>query len=404
MTSPTCIFRYQYCNGAKCNSLCKNVSKYCHKHANKNDETFEFMEDILHDKKIVNISDMYSIFQYIYQLDITSDKKDIFLKIMSYLMSRMAIISMIYAVVYFDATKYKKKAAISYLYDLFCNTHSMSKSYDKEVIKIQKFLRRHLIRKIRACDEMVSENTEDPFTFDTISEIPDEYKFGYTDSKGHVYIFNAVEFEYFIRQQGAWNPYTKEDLPDHVIRRLYILINHHKLLLKDENDCKWQTALQAYTEVSQVMEKAGFYTSVEWFTKLSYTDCKSIVHMYRVVCKNITGGNMYFPTAFEFNQNTYVYDLCKEIINLFKDSDDHYILCCNFIKTLAMYNKDFYNNMPSWLFNMDVPSVPRLPESNLMIMYVQHMMNDIDDLLYEQSVNNRHYDNLSQYRIFYERL
>ena len=37
--------------------------------------------------------------------------------------------------------------------------------------------------------------------------------------------------------------------------------------------------------------------------------------------------------------------------------DDLYVLCCNFVKALAMCSNDFYENIPSWMSGLNTSSI-----------------------------------------------
>lgn len=414
-----CIFRYQYSDGTKCTDESMEYSQYCKKHINKRNQIFEIMEQCLGNSTITSCADLFKLFVHIYDMPQPLEKMELFYTIVSYLLSRLTIIAVLSKLVLVDIRKYNKKFIITYhMYKLFKNTYQLSKDDNAiyNIIKIQRFLRQKLYEKITACNNLPAENTDDPFTYDSIDEIQPSHKFSYKDSNDHVYIFNAVEFEYFIRTNGKWNPYTKEEIPDYIINRLYILINYNRLQTKSDEEFKWQTPLQAYTEVSQIMEKAGFYTSVVWFDKIDYKTCKNIITVYRELCSGLVDGNMYFPIAFEMHKSTYVYDFAREIINLFKESDAHYLLCCNFIKALAVNIKDFYQNMPAWLVNLEqqqpalsaVTMFGRNRTNAVMFMYFQNMIDDAEEN-YEIDIDfdvvNRRYNSLTRglYGMLYER-
>jgi len=53
------------------------------------------------------------------------------------------------------------------------------------------------------------------------------------------------------------------------------------------------------------------------------------------------------------NNNNYVNVFANEIINLFKNGNEHFILCCNFVKALALVSNDFYDNLPDWISNIN---------------------------------------------------
>jgi hypothetical protein len=385
-----CIFRYFHADGHKCSKHTENNEMYCKKHKGKMNYIFEIMENC----HIHNSLDTYFVIQYIYDNDTydmkcpdvinnNSDyKKWLFYMIIAYLLSKSTILKLLTAFLPHQIeliSKLKKKNMIAIFHDILYNTYNIAKEDNiGNVIKIQKWIRRCLYQKIIKYNDCISENVEDPFSYDSIEEIPKEYKFSYKDHKDHIYIFNAIELEYFIRNHGAWNPYTKDIIPDHVIKRLHILIKYNRLSYKYHEEFKWQTSRHAYTDLSQIMEKAGFYTDVEWFHKLNFKTCKNVISVYRDLCVELS--NAYFARGFEMQKNEFFFDFCKEAIQLFKDADEHYILCCNFMKALAINSDDFYSNLPSWLLNIESP-LPFLHTTNarnstLLYMYVQNLIYD----------------------------
>ena len=92
--------------------------------------------------------------------------------------------------------------------------------------------------------------------------------------------------------------------------------------------------------------------------------------------------NLYFDNNFELREETYIYDFCKESIRLFKDGNNHYLLCCNFVKALALNLEDFYNNLPSWLSSLEtpLPFLNRSPNENngMLFMYIQNLIDNIN--------------------------
>ena len=53
--------------------------------------------------------------------------------------------------------------------------------------------------------------------------------------------------------------------------------------------------------------------------------------------------------------NNIFYDFAREIIKLFENGNDNFMLCCHFIKSIALYNDDFYNNIPDWMADIEMP-------------------------------------------------
>ena len=386
----TCIFWQRH--GSRCKNKMSQDTKYCKRHKKKHQYIFDIMPAKLRAIKCEN--DIYEILKYIYDNDTYEtngeinntyeSKKQLFIIILDYLMPYRKIIETLQSLlIRHTGSSNSKRQLISKIHDLMYNTYLLSEDeiVCSKICEIQRWYRKYLYKKIKEYNTETPENNEDPFTYDSIEEIPENCKFSYKDSKGHVYIFNAVELEYFIRHQGAWNPYTKEALTQSVINRLHIFMKYNKLKAKSEEDVVWLTPLHAFTEVSQLMEKMGFYNDVTWFNKLTFRISKNVIKIYRDLCADIPGGQVYFPFGFEISEKNYVFDFCKEIIRLFKEADDHYLLCCNFVKALALNIDDFYNNLPSWLLNIESP-IPFLNTENsgAFYMYVQNLLDSISTL------------------------
>ena len=394
----TCIFWQRH--GSRCKNKMSQDTKYCKRHKKKHQYIFEIMPAKLRTIKCEN--DIYEILKHIYENDTyetngeinnsIESKKQLFIIILDYLFPYQRIIEILQSLL-IRCTGGSKRQIIRKIHDLMYNTYLLSEDeiVCSKVCEIQGWYRKYLYRKITEYNTETSENNEDPFTYDSIEEIPENCKFSYKDSKGHVYIFNAVELEYFIRHQGAWNPYTKEVLSKSVINRLHIFMKYNKLNPKSDEDVVWLTPLHAFTEVSQLMEKMGFYNDVTWFNKLTFGICKNVIKVYRDLCADIPGGQVYFPLGFEISEKNYVFDFCKEIIRLFKEADEHYLLCCNFVKALALNIDDFYNNLPSWLLNIDSPMPFIDNNSGAFYMYVQNLLDSISSL--ENEIQSAQFNN-----------
>jgi hypothetical protein len=380
MQQDTCMFWKKH--GQRCCNKIFSLNNYCKLHKKKNKYIFEIMQRIKCEE------DIYEILKYIYDNDTydiegkqvkndMQNKKELFINIIDYLMSNTKLTQIIHKMLI--PVSYSKQQNMANLHKVLYNTYEMSN--ETQIVRIQSWIRKKLYKIITQYNTEKAENCEDPFTFDDINEISECNKFSYKDCHGRVYVFNAVEFEYFVRKNGKWNPYTKEPLPDYVVKHLRILMQYNRLNKK--NDSEWQTNLHAFTEVSQLMEKMGFYNDVTWFDKLTFTICKNVIKVYRDMSANISEGPVYFPIDFEISQKHYVFEFCKEVIRLFKEADDHYLLCCNFVKALALNIDEFYNNLPNWLLNVESP-INFLNNNNNLFMYVQSL---IDNITYLEHTN-----------------
>jgi hypothetical protein len=112
--------------------------------------------------------------------------------------------------------------------------------------------------------------------------------------------------------------------------------------------------MNAYTDLSIEVEKRGFYNNPEWFKKMSRADFLKCIKLFRDFSSNVEESKKYF---INISEERFTYDFCEESIKLFNEcNDDLYILCCNYMKSLALCSNDFYNNIPDWLSTYETPS------------------------------------------------
>jgi hypothetical protein len=119
--------------------------------------------------------------------------------------------------------------------------------------------------------------------------------------------------------------------------------------------CIWKTNMNAYTDLSIEIERRGFYNNPEWFNKMEKKDFVKCIKLFKDFSRNIEGiSGRYF---LNMTDEAFVYDFCKESIRLFREcNDDLYVLCCNYMKALALCSNDFYNNIPDWLSTLETAS------------------------------------------------
>jgi|SaaInlV_125m_DNA_1040241.scaffolds.fasta_scaffold27066_3 hypothetical protein len=346
-----CIFRpYQKC-GMRCKNKTRQCQLYCRRHCDAENHIYDFLELLIKNDKITSESELYEIFEYIYELNDYDHEttKEVFENVLNYLFPSRKL---------HDIFKYQrhnpnKSKFITDIFIVFMNTISLScqKNVVNKIIKIQRCIRNWIYKLIKENDRLDPENVEDPFTYDEIEDIPVDHKFSYKDSHMRVYVFDATELEFYISNHSKQNPYTREDIPNYIIDRLYLLIKYNRLNLKSKN--RWNTALQAYTDASQCMEKAGFYNNVIWYEKLNYETCKNVLNLYRLLTTNIENNDSFFSESFILTRENFVFEFCEEMITLFENYENSYLLCCNFLKSIALYINEFYENLPSWVFHIE---------------------------------------------------
>ena len=253
-------------------------------------------------------------------------------------------------------------------YLLNLNTYNIEKNfYDKYKI-INKFFINIIIKKYKYHPSIILNNTEDPFTLDNINDLDKNELFIYKDNNDTNYFFIATELKYFIDTNGSWNPYTKQEFKEETIRNLIYFINRNRLNKKKSvNKYEWNTIQQAFTDVSQIIEKIGFYNDPRWLLKLTSKQIKNIIKTFKLVSRENNESEKYFNNM---NDNSIFYDFAREVIKIFENGNDNFILCCNFIKSMALYSDDFYNNIPEWMSDIEMPvstTLISIPINNLIM-------------------------------------
>lgn len=351
-----CIYRsINECK--KCNRK-KKEGNYCNYHKNNENYIYEIIEDVLKDNIIFNQNSIYKIYKYIYENNEIYTKELIFKTVLNTLYNNNNKLLKIY-------NKYNIKK-IEEIYNINKNTYEIEIT-KKQYNIIKRFIYKCIIKKIKINEK--TDNDEDPFTFDLIKEIPENKLFKYRIDN-RIYGFNALELKYFINISGNWNPYTKEIINNDILKKLDNFIKYNNLNIKDiEYKYKYNTEIQAYTKVSQLIEKIGFYNDVKWFLKLDYKKIKLIIKSFNYMSICIKQPLIYFID--EMNEINYKFVFCDNIIKLFNNGDSHFYLCCLFIKALALYSDDFYKNLPEWI--NDIVTSTNINENNN-IFYLIHII------------------------------
>jgi hypothetical protein len=377
-----CICRYNNFN--LCNRHIVNNLLYCRYHKNtKIGYIHKIFYDVFNDKKEINVCDLYMLYRHInnfgYIKELYIDLlKNIPFKILLNIAEKNYIIS--------NDRKYSKNEIYSQLYNINKNTHELESNHlnMKGFCKIQYRIKDILINRIknRIRDKLRDNifkledyesaisrgdymNSEELFTGENICDIPPNRLYvlcnksnnsdcnikSEKSEKSEKYIFEAVELEYFVRKcrenkQEPYNPYNRDKLDEDFLENLYMFIKYNGLIIKNE-EYLWENNMHAFTELSLEIESRGFYNSPEWFQRLKDSDFLKVIKYFKLFSANTPESNKYFN---EIRADTLIFDFCKDAIKMFKEcNDEYYILCCNFIKAMALCSNNFYNNLPTWL-------------------------------------------------------
>ena len=378
----TCIYRqHNSCSPCYFNS---RSDKYCAIHSNNYNIIYDIINDAI-GRNEININEIYNIFKYIYNNDKIYTKEFMF----------KACLKTLYSNHYYLMDIFKKykftKDIIENIFLLNLNTYNIEKNnYKKSEILYRLFIN-NIIKKHKYNPEIKLNNDEDPFTLDNINELNKNELFIYSENNDTNYFFIATELKYFIDTNGGWNPYTKQEFSESTIKNLNYFIKYFKLNNKKSlNKYEWNSIHQAFTDVSQIIEKIGFYNDTRWLLKLTSKQIKNIIKTFKLVSREYEGIENYFV---DITDNNIFYDFAREIIKLFENGNDRFILCCNFIKSIALYSDDFYNNIPEWMVDIETPSIITIPintRSSIVneINNINTLFNSVDIIYFINIMNN----------------
>ncbi len=413
-----CIYRKKKCFNLCNRTTIKNTYYCCHHIHSKKKHLCKIFFDILEENAEIRFEDIYKIYKYI--LENTQDNDDIFINILFIDLLKMIPIVKLSSIYknYIDndnitelinppksikrVLEDNKNNIYMKIYSLNYHTYLFSNKCNiNMLIKFQNIVKYKLLCNSNS-DKGVGTNylnDEDVFTYVNINAIHPRMLFTIKDIRG-TYAFDIVELEYFVRKcinenVVPYNPYTREALNKKTIWRLNMNMLYNNITKKPD-ECKWSTDMHAYTDLSIEIERRGFYNNPEWFKKMSNNDFIKCIKLFRDFSCNVDESKKYFLNI-EYDNDTFTYDFCKESIKMFKEcNDDLYILCCNYMKSLALCSNDFYNNVPDWLSTYETTSyISNISNfTSFISTLISNDFNNIDEIN-DDRFNDNHGNNLS---------
>lgn len=196
-------------------------------------------------------------------------------------------------------------------------------------------------------------NAEDPFTMEPIGSIPEALRWDYEDSHGHRYVFHAPSLDYFIKNQGAWNPYTREPIPEADLARLQDTIA--RLSPSDTPDFTvvWRTPRDAFADVLHDYERFGFYTDIQWFLGLTP---HHIMRVYFMLSVNPFIAPLYFHfiplegSILQDPEHGAAFHMAREMQRLIRDTLDlKFYIVCNLFVALSKVSRPMRQALPPWV-------------------------------------------------------
>ena len=383
----TCIYRlHNSCSLCYFNSKNNN---YCSIHSNNYNIIYDIINNAI-GRNEINIKEIYNIFKYIYNNDKIYTKEFIFKACLKTLYSNLYYLVDIFKKYIKSSDNILNKDIIHIIYLINLKTYNIEKNNYYKTKILYRFFINNIIKKHKYNPDIILNNEEDPFTLDNINELDKNELFIYNENNESNYFFIATELKYFIDTNGGWNPYTKQEFTESTIRNLNYFIKYYKLNIKKTlNKYEWNSIHQAFTDVSQIIEKIGFYNDTRWLLKLTSKQIKNIIKTFKLVSRDYEGIENYF---INITDNNIFYDFAREVIKLFENGNDKFILCCNFIKSIALYSDDFYNNIPEWMVDIETPNIITIPmsinDTRNNLNHLNNLFNSVDIIYFINIMNN----------------
>jgi hypothetical protein len=183
-----------------------------------------------------------------------------------------------------------------------------------------------------------------------LGDLAEGQLWSYVDSKGHQYGFDAASLMHFIETQGAWNPYTREAIPETDVTRL------REKMAKQEQKVDftvvWRTPRDAFADVLHSFEMYGFYTDIDWFLKLSPMD---IIYMYMLLQSDRFIPETLFRLAALEERVIHepevgaAFHLAREMQTVIQSNHDYkFYIVCNLFVVLAKVCPSIHQALPPW--------------------------------------------------------
>ena len=151
------------------------------------------------------------------------------------------------------------------------------------IIKIQKIFRRNITKNINLLKGpglfLPCVNETDFYTFESKNKIKYAYFFSFIDEKKNIYFFDIRSFKLlidnkFTSNNKIINPYNRSPISIDIIEKYNKLVNYLKknnisIEFEPEILSEEQLFNQNIIQTFQKIDKFGYNTSIEWFSKLS---------------------------------------------------------------------------------------------------------------------------------------
>jgi hypothetical protein len=337
-----CIYRDIKTDGRRCSNDSCLSSDYCIQHIHiKNQIFLHLLKCNLDDNKPLQLRDIITLYVYMYNNKILN-RSTILSTIFRNRTKLYLCLGFGYKIS--DVKLLSRKRILELItnkLEYYVNVFNL-KATNRKIKLVQKLWKEY-INKISGINLGVPINTVELFTFDEIYNI--EYPF-YLKDENKVYVFESLNLLYYIKtnKKNCVNPYTTNIINDKIIDRLYHYIYIKEIYLDDE-EYKWLTTINAYTDISLKLDKLGYYTDIRWFISLDYYTILNVLNSFH---SYVIGSSYMCCVDFVNEYPEYIYKFCEMILEMLEDNDAStygFIL----FKSLSDNSKVFRRNCPNWL-------------------------------------------------------
>jgi|APGre2960657373_1045057.scaffolds.fasta_scaffold00173_4 hypothetical protein len=203
---------------------------------------------------------------------------------------------------------------------------------------------------------MAPMNDKDPFTLESITDIPQNERFSYVCKHGKLYVLSLSELLRYVDANGgeAINPFTRELITEEASQRLNRLEARLPMLARNPI-IVWRTPTDAFVDVLHGYERLGFYTQIEWFSNIHPFNVYYIYELMNLnphIPTNIFLMNELDVAVEEDPMEGPRYALAMAMKKLIREPCDmQFYTICSLFLAIADHNAEMAQSLPAWVMS-----------------------------------------------------
>lgn len=351
-----CIYRKSKGRGARCTERC--CGEYCNSHRRAATE----LQKIIHNAfgADIHIIDKTTVVPFLFNLYTQDIPQSIIEEAVCYLLTSYDLWNLIRPIAPIHVTSKKAEMARHlhlHVYKMYIISTCPTKM--TALCKLQQRWRRVIHNRTATLQgpwpQVQSVNEADPFTLESLLDLPTHTIFSYMDEDGSVFAFHAPELECAVRQGQNVNPFTRQQIPKQDVDRLQRMMRYlPKLSLPFPPDT-WKSAHDAFQDVTAEYQRLfGIYLETEWLTCLTEEDVEYVFYTYHIRTQN-TSTHMRVsllrnPPCKPWGEHSY--SLAHEMWRMSEDHAHpfHMYWMCMLLLTLTEVSHHMV--LPDWVFSI----------------------------------------------------